>query len=133
MGSVQTVTFTAGSTSETVSVFLIDDEEYEGTEDFYATLTTTETRVRIFEDEARISIIDDGMSYSTPLTTIYTYVTCHRYTFSLDVKVFFEVDTYEVSEATDSVEICLRRVGDTSRSVTIQVSSGDFFTPQAEG
>ena len=60
IGSIQTVTFTSGSIHKTVSVYVIDDEAYEGTEDFYATLTTTDTSVRIFEDNASIRIIDDG-------------------------------------------------------------------------
>ena len=68
MGSVQAITFTSESTRETVTVFIMDDEEYEGTEDFYATLTTTETAVTIFEEEAKITIIDDGMSYNTQLS-----------------------------------------------------------------
>ncbi|CAI8033561.1 FRAS1-related extracellular matrix protein 2, partial [Geodia barretti] len=107
IGSVQTITFTSGSTSDSVSVYVIDDEAYEGTEDFYATLTTIDTSVRIFEDNANIRIIDN------------------------DVKVFFDVDTYEVSEANGSVELCVRREGDISRSLTIQVTSGDFNSQQA--
>ena len=48
-----------------MSVYVIDDEAYEGTEDFYATLTTTETRVRIFEANASITIIDNGKSQNS--------------------------------------------------------------------
>ena len=125
IGSVQTITFTSGSTSDSVSVYVIDDEAYEGTEDFYATLTTIDTSVRIFEDNANIRIVDNGMCKIPLLTSL-------RFSrFLVDVKVFFDVDTYEVSEANGSVELCVRREGDISRSLTIQVTSGDFNSQQA--
>ena len=108
-----------------MSVYVIDDEAYEGTEDFYATLTTTDTSVRIFEDDANIRIIDDGMCKIPSLTSL-------RFSqFHVDVKVFFDVDTYEVSEANGSVELCVRREGDISRSLTIQVTSENLNSQQA--
>ena len=50
-----------------------------------------------------------------------------------DVKVFFDEDTYEISETDGTVELCVRRVGDVSGSLTIQVSSGDLISQQAQG
>ena len=64
IGSVQSVTFSAGTHSESVLVFIIDDEEYEGTEDFYAILTTDDTRVDIFQPNANVTIVDDGKRFT---------------------------------------------------------------------
>ena len=71
IGSVQTITFTSGSTSESVTVYIIDEDDYEGTENFYATLTTTESAVKIFEDNASITIIDDGTCQIRLLTILH--------------------------------------------------------------
>ena len=50
-----------------------------------------------------------------------------------DVRVFFENDHYPVSETAGSVEMCVRREGDTTQSLTIQVSTEDLVPPQALG
>ena len=50
-----------------------------------------------------------------------------------DRRVYFERDAYEVSETDGTVELCVRREGDVSRSLTIQVSTEDFVPLQAEG
>ena len=63
-GNVQTVTFSSETSSESVLVFITDDDEYEGTEEFYGTLTTTDGRVNIFEPDATITIVDDGRDAS---------------------------------------------------------------------
>lgn len=52
----------SGVQDQSVSVFVLDDEEYEGTEEFYATLTTTDIDVQIFEPDASVKIIDNGKS-----------------------------------------------------------------------
>ena len=52
----------SGIQIQNISVFILDDEEYEGTEVFYATLTTTDIDVQIFEPDASIKIIDNGKS-----------------------------------------------------------------------
>ena len=41
-------------------MFITDDDEYEGIEEFYGTLTTTYRRVNIFEPDATITIFDNG-------------------------------------------------------------------------
>ena len=53
--------------------------------------------------------------------------------FDTDVTVFFERDSYGVSETDGRVEICVVRDGDVSQSLTVQVSTGDFVPLQAEG
>ena len=61
---------------------------------------------------------------------------CSHYVFLLsnaDVRVYFERDTYEVSETDGTLEVCVRREGDISGSLTIEVSTGDFDPLQAEG
>ena len=50
-----------------------------------------------------------------------------------DVRVYFERETYEVSETDGRLEVCVRRGGDISGSLTIEVSTGDFDPLQAEG
>ena len=54
------MTFTSGTESESVLVFITNDNEYEGTEEFSATLTTSDSHVHIFQPDATITIIDDG-------------------------------------------------------------------------
>ena len=50
--------------SESILVFILNDEDYEGSEEFYATLTTVDFEiVEIFESEAIITIVDDGKVY----------------------------------------------------------------------
>ena len=49
------------------------------------------------------------------------------------MRVFFENDHYPVSETDGMVEVCVRREGDTTQSLTIQVSTEDLIPPQALG
>ena len=49
------------------------------------------------------------------------------------MRVFFENDRYRVSETDGMVEVCVRREGDTTQSLTIQVSTEDLIPPQALG
>ena len=49
------------------------------------------------------------------------------------MRVFFENDHYPVSETDGMVEVCVRREGDTTQSLTIQVSTEDLVPPQALG
>ena len=62
-----------------------------------------------------------------PLTS---YICLYNCNIPSDVKVFFDVDTYEVPETSGSVELCVRRTGDTSNSLTIQIST---VSQEAEG
>ena len=56
----RTLTFLSGDRSASVLILILDDEEYEGVEEFYATLTTADSGVYIFAPDATIKIIDDG-------------------------------------------------------------------------
>ena len=56
----RTLTFSSGDESASVLILIINDEEYEGVEEFYSTLTTADSGVRIFAPDATIEIIDDG-------------------------------------------------------------------------
>ena len=49
------------------------------------------------------------------------------------MRVYFEKDSYGVSETDGVVVICVIREGDVSQSLTIQVSTADFVPLQAEG
>ena len=127
-GSVQTITFVSGVDTENILVFIIDDEEYEGIEEFYATLTTVDVEiVEIFEPDATITIIDDGKVYKKVCTLRY-YSNA-----SSDVTVFFEEDSYTVLESESFVEVCVRREGDVSQRLTIHVWTQEFIPPQAQG
>ena len=56
----RTLTFSSGDESASILILILNDEEYEGVEEFYATLTTADSGVRIFAPDATIEIIDDG-------------------------------------------------------------------------
>ena len=127
-GSDQTITFVSGVESESILVFIIDDEEYEGSEYFYATLTTVDIDVEIFEPEASITIVDDGKSHAL---TGYKNLK-HSHAFS-DIQVFFDKDMYTVLESESFVEICVRREGDVSQRLTIHVWTQEYIPPQAQG
>ena len=50
-----------------------------------------------------------------------------------DVRVYFEEDVYSVSETDGRVTICIRREGETSESLTINVATEELVPPQAQG
>lgn len=65
-GTTQTVTFQPGQTLAIVQVMLTDDNVYEGTQDFFGELTTTDSSVSIFEPDATAEITDeDGEAVDT--------------------------------------------------------------------
>lgn len=49
------------------------------------------------------------------------------------MKVFFEVDAHEFDETSGEVELCIKRIGDVSGELTVQVSSSDSVIQPAEG
>lgn len=61
MGANQTLTFSPGDSSGSTLIFITDDDLYEGTEAFSATLTTDDSDVVIFQSVADITITDDGL------------------------------------------------------------------------
>ena len=65
MGTNQVLTFGPGDSSDSTLIFIINDNLYEGTEDFSAILTTTDSAVEIFEPVADITITDDGLFFSS--------------------------------------------------------------------
>jgi len=54
-----TVVFGPEESVKTVSVSIKDDSELEALEMFFATLTTTDIRVELFNSRASISIVDN--------------------------------------------------------------------------
>lgn len=48
------------------------------------------------------------------------------------MRVYFETDSYTVSETDGRVNICVRREGDLSGSVTIQVATEELTPTQAQ-
>ena len=56
----ETISFTTGETTQTIEVFISDDNILEGSEEFYVTLTTTDSDVVIFQPNATINIVEDG-------------------------------------------------------------------------
>ena len=60
MGANQTLTFSSGDESGSTLVFIIDDNEYEGIENFHAILTSEDSAVEVFQPNADITIVDDG-------------------------------------------------------------------------
>ena len=61
MGITETLTFGPGDTSGSTLILITDDNLFEGTEDFSATLTTIDSDVEIFQPVADITITDDGL------------------------------------------------------------------------
>ena len=57
--TTMTVVFAPGESVKTVSVPIEDDVELEALEMFFATLTTTDTHVELFNSSANVSIVDD--------------------------------------------------------------------------
>ena len=63
----QTLTFSSGETIEVMVVPILDDNVFEGNEEFYATLITTDSGVVITEPYATVNIIEND-SESTLIT-----------------------------------------------------------------
>ena len=59
VGKVEDLTFSPGETQKTVEVTIITDNVYEGLQEFFAKLTTTDSGVNIFEPDATVQIVDD--------------------------------------------------------------------------
>ncbi|CAI8033565.1 FRAS1-related extracellular matrix protein 2, partial [Geodia barretti] len=108
VGNNEVLTFGPGDSSGSTLIFINNDNLYEGTEDFTVILTTTDSAVEIFQPVADITITDD------------------------DVRVYFESDSYVVSETDGQVNICVRREGDTSGSLTIYVATEELIPTQAQ-
>ena len=54
-----TVVFAPGESVKTISVPIEDDDVLEELEMFFATLTTSDTRVELFNSSASVSIVDN--------------------------------------------------------------------------
>ena len=63
IGHTESVTFQPGQTLSTVQVIIVDDNIREGTQNFFAELTTTDRSVNIFEPDATAEIIDEDGKY----------------------------------------------------------------------
>ena len=62
IGGVQELTFMPGESQLLVLVLIVEDAVYEGVQEFYAKLTTTDNGVNIVEPNATAVIYDnDGM------------------------------------------------------------------------
>lgn len=53
------LTFSPGVLEKTIEVTVINDNVYEGLQEFYAELSTNEMQVNIFQTDAMAQIIDD--------------------------------------------------------------------------
>ena len=61
---MQELTFSPGETMKRVEVTIVNDDVYEGLEEFTAELTTTDSGVDIFQPDATARINDDdGICY----------------------------------------------------------------------
>ena len=124
----QTLTFVHGDASGSTLIFIVDDELYEGTEDFYVTLTTTDSAVEIFQPIANVTIIDEGLH---DICGVKPFIMM-KLSSNIDVRVYFESDNYTVSETDGRVDICVRREGDLSGSLTINVATEELSPSQAQ-
>ena len=67
IGTQQRVTFQPGQSTQTVQVTLINDNVYEGLQEFSAELTTADSGVNLFQPDATARIIDeDGNTLQQP-------------------------------------------------------------------
>lgn len=63
VGGSQTITYSPGVERKVITVFVINDEEFDGKETFYAILTTVDNSVVIFQHNATITLIDNGQEH----------------------------------------------------------------------
>ena len=133
-GGEYRVEIPAGTSGRCTNITVTDDSlAFEGDEVFVVKFDISQLPEGVEPGPSNISTVriidDDGKCQSCSLNMLVSVIGA----MNTVVRVFFDEDSYQVTENSGPVEICVRREGDATESFTINVATTDSNPVQAQG